>query len=181
MSQKMPRLTAKELVTALKRLGFYEHHQKGSHLILKHPVKICRVTIPMHTGKTLKLGTLKSILEQAEVTVDDIVQLYLYVVNKTDIRVVIPAVLRRGSILYKDMDARLITSGMTKKTIVRRQPPVNFNISIAIRSQGPSVKHQKLLIRNFVQQVGILLILSTCLHPSVPSQDEQTGRNSKQG
>lgn len=73
MSPKLPRLTAKELVKALKDLGFYEHHQKGSHLILKHPNRNCRVTVPMHSGKTLKLGTLKSILEQAEVSVKDIV------------------------------------------------------------------------------------------------------------
>jgi len=72
MSPKLPRLTSKELVTALKDKGFYEHHQKGSHLILKHPEKNCRVTVPMHTGEILKLGTLKSILEQAEVSVEDI-------------------------------------------------------------------------------------------------------------
>ena len=72
MSPKMPRLTAKELVAALKRLGFYEHHQKGGHLILKHPSKDCRVTVPIHTGKILKIGTLKSILEQAEISIEDI-------------------------------------------------------------------------------------------------------------
>lgn len=72
MTPKLPRLTAKELVSALKKLGFYEHHQKGSHLILKHPVKSCRVTVPMHSGKILKLGTLKSILEEADISVDDI-------------------------------------------------------------------------------------------------------------
>ena len=73
MSSKLPRLTARELVKALKELGFYEHHQKGSHLVLKHPSRNCRVTVPMHRGKTLRLGTLKSILEQAEVSVEDIV------------------------------------------------------------------------------------------------------------
>ncbi len=72
MSPKMPRLTAKELVAALRKLGFHEHHQKGSHLIMKHPEKKCRVTIPMHSGKVLKIGTVKSILEQGEVAVEDI-------------------------------------------------------------------------------------------------------------
>ncbi len=73
MSPKLPRLTAKELVKALKDLGFYEHHQKGSHLILKHPSKNCRVSVPMHSGKILKLKTIRSILEQAEVSIGDIV------------------------------------------------------------------------------------------------------------
>ncbi len=73
MSPKLPRLTAKELVKALKELGFYEHHQKGGHLILKHPSKNCRISVPMHSGKILKLGTLKSILEEADVSIEDIV------------------------------------------------------------------------------------------------------------
>ena len=72
MSPKLPRLTAKELVAALKKLDFVEHHQKGSHLILKHLSRNCRVSVPMHSGRILKLGTLKSILEQAQVSIEDI-------------------------------------------------------------------------------------------------------------
>lgn len=72
MTPKLPRLTAKELVKALKKHGFDEHHQTGSHLILKHFSKNCRVSVPMHSGKILKLGTLKSILEQAEISIEDI-------------------------------------------------------------------------------------------------------------
>jgi len=72
MTPKMPRLTARELVRALKKLGFYEHHQRSSHLVLKHSSKNCRVTVPMHSGKILKLGTLKSILEQADLTIEDV-------------------------------------------------------------------------------------------------------------
>ncbi|MEK6689875.1 MAG: type II toxin-antitoxin system HicA family toxin [Nitrospirota bacterium] len=72
MTPKLPRLTAKELVSTLKKFGFYEHHKRGSHLILKHTAKNCRVSVPMHSGKILKLGTLKSILEEAGLTVEDI-------------------------------------------------------------------------------------------------------------
>lgn len=72
MTPRLPRLTAKELVGALRKLGFYEHHQRGSHLILKHPTRNCRVTVPVHSGKILKLGTLKSILEEADLSADDI-------------------------------------------------------------------------------------------------------------
>jgi len=73
MTPKLPRLTAKELVKVLKKHGFYEYHQTGSHLILKHPSNNSRVSVPMHSGKILKLGTLKSILEQAGISIEDIV------------------------------------------------------------------------------------------------------------
>lgn len=55
-------VTPKRLVAALKRLGFYEIHQRGSHLQLKRGN--LQVTVPMHAGD-LSLGVLRSILRQA--------------------------------------------------------------------------------------------------------------------
>jgi predicted RNA binding protein YcfA (HicA-like mRNA interferase family) len=61
----MPSITSKKLLKFLKKRGFYEHHQVGSHLVLKSPHNpSIRVTIPMH-NKDLKPGTLNSILKQA--------------------------------------------------------------------------------------------------------------------
>jgi predicted RNA binding protein YcfA (HicA-like mRNA interferase family) len=37
MSQHLPALTAKDVLRALKRAGFFVHHTSGSHYILKHP------------------------------------------------------------------------------------------------------------------------------------------------
>lgn len=59
---------------ALKRLGFYEHTQRGSHLTLKHPAKMERVVIPMHSGEIIKLGTLKYILQQADISVKELIE-----------------------------------------------------------------------------------------------------------
>jgi predicted RNA binding protein YcfA (HicA-like mRNA interferase family) len=46
------------------------HHTTGSHHILKHPEDArLRVTLPWHS-KDLKLGTLRSIIEQAGCTIE---------------------------------------------------------------------------------------------------------------
>ncbi|MBI3976740.1 MAG: type II toxin-antitoxin system HicA family toxin [Chloroflexi bacterium] len=66
----LPRITATELVRALRRAGWEPDHQTGSHLILRHPQRPGRVTVPLHTGRTLRLGTLKTILDQAGPTAD---------------------------------------------------------------------------------------------------------------
>ncbi len=72
MSPKLPRCTAKELLRALYRDGWCDDHQVGSHLALLHPTKQGRVTVPMHPGKSLKLGTLSRILDQAGLTPEDL-------------------------------------------------------------------------------------------------------------
>lgn len=52
-------VSAKEAVRILKKEGFYEDRQSGSHLILKHADG--RMTsVPMHSGD-LKPGTQRSI------------------------------------------------------------------------------------------------------------------------
>jgi predicted RNA binding protein YcfA (HicA-like mRNA interferase family) len=75
MSPKLPRIGANELVRALKRDGWYQVRQHGSHIIMKHPTKPGRVTIPMHTNETLRLKTLSSILAQARFTIDELLEL----------------------------------------------------------------------------------------------------------
>ncbi len=62
---KLPSITSKELIKALKKIGFEPHHQKGSHLTLKRSSDNRRIVIPVHPGKTIKTGTLKSIIDDA--------------------------------------------------------------------------------------------------------------------
>ena len=57
-------MTAGELIKLLKKDGWYEKDQKGSHLQLEHPEKKGKVTVPVHSGDIPK-GTLNSILKQA--------------------------------------------------------------------------------------------------------------------
>lgn len=69
---KLPVLRASEVVQALKRAGFIEMRQRGSHLRLKRGN--LAVTVPMHTGD-LSMPVLRSILRQAQMTDDEFLEL----------------------------------------------------------------------------------------------------------
>jgi len=53
-----------DVIRLLEADGWRRVAQKGSHLQLRHPHKLGRVTVP-HPSKDLKIGTLKSIERQA--------------------------------------------------------------------------------------------------------------------
>lgn len=57
----------KDAVKALQKLGFFVIRQKGSHVRLSHLDNKRQVTIAIHP-KPLSLGTLHSILRQAEIS-----------------------------------------------------------------------------------------------------------------
>ncbi len=68
----MPRVTGQESIRALSKLGWTVVAQRGSHAQLKHPVRRGRVTVPLHAGETIGPGVLRSILNQASLTLDDL-------------------------------------------------------------------------------------------------------------
>lgn len=70
--EKLPALTARELLVILRRLGFEQSHQRGSHLTLRRPGDSRRVTVPIHAGRTFKKGLLKGILKDIGLTVEDL-------------------------------------------------------------------------------------------------------------
>jgi predicted RNA binding protein YcfA (HicA-like mRNA interferase family) len=53
-----------DIITTLKKDGWKEVAQKGSHTQFKHPTKKGRVTVP-HPKKDIPIGTLRSIEKQA--------------------------------------------------------------------------------------------------------------------
>ena len=57
MSERLPRLTAKEIIRVLERRGFFLARSSGSHLIYKNQAGR-RVTVQAHAGKTLNLKVL---------------------------------------------------------------------------------------------------------------------------
>ncbi len=68
---KLPRdVNGVEAAKALKRLGFVELRQSGSHLILRRATRT--VVVPQH--KPLKPGTLKGIIEQAGLTPETFIE-----------------------------------------------------------------------------------------------------------
>ncbi len=76
MSPRAPRLTGKQLEKAILKAGLYLHHSHGSHFYYRHsdhPGK--QITIPIHSGEIIPQKTLRSILEQAGLTLDEFTRL----------------------------------------------------------------------------------------------------------
>jgi predicted RNA binding protein YcfA (HicA-like mRNA interferase family) len=72
MSPRLPVLKPREVLKALQRADFEVNHQSGSHVQLRHPQKPhLRVTVPRHDRFDLPIPVLKSILRQAEMTVEE--------------------------------------------------------------------------------------------------------------
>jgi len=47
---KLPIVKSKELIRVLEKLGFFKHHQVGSHAQFKH-LDGRRITVSIHSGK----------------------------------------------------------------------------------------------------------------------------------
>jgi len=71
MSEKFPRVDGQQLIRALKRAGFEEVRQRGSHISLRRAADNRRVTVPIHKGRMLPIGTLRGILRDADIGLDE--------------------------------------------------------------------------------------------------------------
>ena len=69
---ELPRISGDEAIKVFIRLGFYEARQKGSHVVMRRKDKGC--VIPRH--KELALGTLRSAIKQAGLSVEEFVEAY---------------------------------------------------------------------------------------------------------
>lgn len=69
MSEKLPRITALDVIRALEKEGFTLSRQSGSHKIFKNQ-QGKRVTVPYHSGDILHPKLLRSILSDADITVE---------------------------------------------------------------------------------------------------------------
>ncbi|MBI2139628.1 type II toxin-antitoxin system HicA family toxin [Candidatus Woesearchaeota archaeon] len=65
----LPIISGKEAIRALSKSGFYLKRQKGSHIILRKDMPFAQVTVPNHD--TLDRGTLRSIIKQAGLSVEE--------------------------------------------------------------------------------------------------------------
>ena len=74
MAPALPRITVKQIIPVLEKRGFILVRQSGSHRIYRDN-KGRRVTVPFHAGKILHPKTLKSILRDAKMEVEELRQL----------------------------------------------------------------------------------------------------------
>jgi predicted RNA binding protein YcfA (HicA-like mRNA interferase family) len=71
MSPKLPNLTAREVVRLVEAQGFRFDRQEGSHAVF-YRSDGRRVTIPMHSTRTIGVGLLLQILRDADIDPKDL-------------------------------------------------------------------------------------------------------------
>ncbi len=69
----LPRISGRECIKALEKKGFYLKRQEGSHIILRRDEPFGQVVVPDH--KELDRGTLRAIIRQSGLSVDEFVKL----------------------------------------------------------------------------------------------------------
>ena len=70
---KLPQISGQELVRALSKIGFAVRRQHGSHIILRRNDPFAQTVVPDH--RQIDRGTLRAILRQTDIDVDELVKL----------------------------------------------------------------------------------------------------------
>ena len=71
----LPVVSGREVVVALQKIGYEVVRQRGSHIRMRHPTDPDRrpVTVPDH--RELRVGTLRAILRDAGLSVEEFIAL----------------------------------------------------------------------------------------------------------
>jgi predicted RNA binding protein YcfA (HicA-like mRNA interferase family) len=69
--KKLPRISGRECVKTLEKLGFHFKRQEGSHIILRKDDPFAQIVVPDH--KELDRGTLRAIIRHANISVDEFI------------------------------------------------------------------------------------------------------------
>lgn len=71
---KIKRISGKEAIKRLEKLGFEQIRQRGSHVVLKKETPDGKIgcVVPLH--KELAIGTLRGILKQAKLILEEFME-----------------------------------------------------------------------------------------------------------
>lgn len=69
----LPRISGRECIKVLSKKGFYLKRQEGSHMILRRDEPFGQVVVPDH--KELDRGTLRAIIRQSGLSVNEFIEL----------------------------------------------------------------------------------------------------------
>lgn len=71
---KLKRISGEEVIRRLEKFGFRPARQRGSHVVLKKQTSESEIgcVVPLH--KELAIGTLRGILKQAKLTVEEFME-----------------------------------------------------------------------------------------------------------
>lgn len=70
---KLPNISGRTCIRALAKVGFYFVRQKGSHVYIRRDHPFAQISVPNH--QELDKGTLREIINQAGLTVDQFIEL----------------------------------------------------------------------------------------------------------
>ena len=70
---KIPSIRARQLVSIAESIGFQFDRQRGSHAVYYRASDHRRIVIPMHGAKDLKPGTLRGIIQDMGLTVQEFI------------------------------------------------------------------------------------------------------------
>jgi predicted RNA binding protein YcfA (HicA-like mRNA interferase family) len=72
---KLPVISGEKVITVLRRIEYQQIRQRGSHVVMQKTVygKTQTVVVPMH--KELTKGTLRSIIRQVGLTMEEFINL----------------------------------------------------------------------------------------------------------
>lgn len=73
--KQFPALEAKAVIKGLQKVGFQIVRQSGSHVVLKRVKDKRRTVVPIHSKKILKRKTLKAILVDADLALEEFMKL----------------------------------------------------------------------------------------------------------
>jgi len=71
---KLERVSGEKTIRALEKMGFVRVRQRGSHVVIKRQLAEGSVgcVVPLH--KELAIGTLRSILRQAKISIEEFIE-----------------------------------------------------------------------------------------------------------
>ena len=70
---KLPTISGRDCIRALEKVGFYQKRRESSHVIMRRDDPFSQVTVPDHN--VLAKGTLRSILRDVELSIEELIEL----------------------------------------------------------------------------------------------------------
>jgi predicted RNA binding protein YcfA (HicA-like mRNA interferase family) len=72
---KLPPEKPHDVICKLRLLGFEGPFGGGKHVFMRHPKASLKIPVPMHKGRDLPVGTLRAIIRQAGISVEEWLEL----------------------------------------------------------------------------------------------------------
>ena len=70
---RIPSISGKDCIKALKKIGFYQKRRESSHVILRRDNPFAQVVVPDH--QELAKGTLRVIIRDADLSIEEFIAL----------------------------------------------------------------------------------------------------------